>query len=67
MIELHLITDAPLSSKLLGALDGSRALLNQADVVLLDQYIYTMQQRHRSLSDDELEVVSHLRELRGPR
>ena len=67
VIELHLITDAPLSSKLLGALDGSRALLNQADVVLLDQYIYTMQQRHRSLSDDELEVVSHLRELRGPR
>ena len=37
-----------------------------ADGLLLDQYIDTMQQRHRSLSDDDLELVSHLRELRGP-
>jgi hypothetical protein len=65
VIELHLITDAPLSARLLDALTKSRALLSQADAVLLDQYIETMQQRHRSLSDHELEVVSHLRELRS--
>jgi hypothetical protein len=65
VIELHLITDAPLSAQLLEALTRSRALLSQADAVLLDQYIETMQQRHRSLSDHELEVVSHLRELRS--
>jgi hypothetical protein len=67
VIELHLITDAPLSASLLSTLEGSRALLSQADAVLFDQYIETMQQRHRSLSDDELELVSHLRELRAKR
>jgi hypothetical protein len=67
VIELHLITDAPLSSTLLRSLEASRALLGRADGLLLDQYIETMQQRHHSLSDDDLERVSHLRELRGPR
>ncbi len=67
VVELHLITDAPLSAKLLDALAASRGLLNRADAVLLDQYIDTMQQRHRQLSDDDLELVSHLRELRGSR
>jgi hypothetical protein len=67
VIELHLITDSPLSSELLRSIEASRSLLSQADSVLLDQYIDTMQQRHRSLSDDELDLVSHLRELRGPR
>lgn len=67
VIELHLITDAPLSARVLEGLERSRGLLDRADGVLLDQYIDTMQQRHRSLSDDELVLVSHLRELRGPR
>jgi hypothetical protein len=66
VIELHLITDAPLSAKLLAALRLSRDLLDRADGLMLDQYIETMQQRHRSLSDDDLDLVSHLRELRGP-
>lgn len=67
VIELHLITDSPLSPKLLAALEASRGLLSRADGALLDQYTETMQQRHRSLSDDELELVSHLRELRSSR
>lgn len=67
VVELHLITDAPLSAKLLASLEESRSLLSQADGVLLDQYIETMQQRHRSLSDEELDLVSHLRELRSSR
>jgi len=65
VIELHLITDAPLSPALLATLQDSRALLNQADAVMFDQYIETMQQRHRSLTDDQLDLVSHLRELRA--
>lgn len=65
VIELHLITDAPLSPQLATALEGSKALLSRADGELLTQYVETMQQRHRSLSDDALELVSHLRELRG--
>lgn len=67
VIELHLITDAPLSARVLAGLEQSRGLLGRADSVLLDQYIDTMQQRHRVLSDDELVAVSHLRELRGSR
>jgi hypothetical protein len=66
VIELHLITDAPLSPKLLASLRLSRNLLDRADGLMLDQYIETMQQRHRLLSDDDLDLVSHLRELRGP-
>jgi hypothetical protein len=65
VIELHLITDAPLSPALLATLQDSRALLSQADAVMFDQYIETMQQRHRSLTDDQLDLVSHLRELRA--
>lgn len=67
VIELHLITDAPLSPRLLAALDSAKALLSRADGELLTQYLETMQQRHRSLSDADLELVSHLRELRGSR
>jgi len=67
VIELHLITDAPLSPRLLAALESARALLNRVDEELLTQYLETMQQRHRSLSDADLEVVSHLRELSGAR
>jgi hypothetical protein len=67
VIELHLITDAPLSPSLLAALESAKALLSRADGELLTQYLETMQQRHRSLSDADLELVSHLRELRGPR
>lgn len=65
VIELHLITDAPLSPAMLATLQDSRALLSQADAVMFDQYIETMQQRHSSLTDDQLELVSHLRELRA--
>lgn len=65
VIELHLITDAPLGPRLLAALESARALLSRADGELLTQYVETMQQRHRSLSDADLELVSHLRELRG--
>ncbi len=65
VIELHLITDAPLTPELVTALEGSKSLLSRADGELLSQYLETLQQRHRSLSDDALELVSHLRELRG--
>ncbi|RYZ02366.1 MAG: hypothetical protein EOO73_32190 [Myxococcales bacterium] len=67
VIELHLITDAPLSPRLLASLEAAKSLLSRADGDLLTQYLETMQQRHRSLSDADLELVSHLRELRGPR
>jgi hypothetical protein len=65
VIELHLITDAPLSSRLVASLDAAKGLLSRADGELLTQYLETMQQRHRSLSDADLDLVSHLRELRG--
>jgi hypothetical protein len=67
VIELHLITDAPLSARLLSALESAKSLLSRADGELLTQYLETMQQRHSSLSDADLELVSHLRELRGAR
>lgn len=67
VIELHLITDAPLSPHSLAVLESAKALLSRADGELLSQYLETMQQRHRSLSDADLELVSHLRDLRGPR
>jgi hypothetical protein len=67
VIELHLITDAPLSARLLSALESAKSLLSRADGELLTQYLETMQQRHSSLSDADLELVSHLRELRGSR
>lgn len=67
VIELHLITDAPLSARLLSALESAKSLLSRADGELLTQYLETMQQRHSSLSDADLELVSHLRELRDSR
>lgn len=63
LIELHLITDSLLSPTLVHELAELSELRQRADRQLFTQYVSTLSQRHRSLSDSELAVLVRLAEL----
>lgn len=63
LVELHLITDSLLSATLVLELAELHDLRQRADRQLFSQYVSTLSQRHRSLSDAELAVLVRLAEL----